>query len=986
MLRCALVAVLVSVVGLAGAQGTGSLATKGKRGQLPAATARTIDPAKLQAATARMSAALASGKKSIGATKASPALKAWANNRSKQLQVVSLNGVSATIDPVRGVVMMEPDGTKAKSLAYAKSGLAPEEMTRRFVASQKGFFKLEDATHELVLTDAAADGAGMTHLTFQQSHAGIPFWGRELRAHLGPGGELKSLNGYVEPTPAATIPTTPAITAAEAEANAKAALEAEGHKFELDPETAGRIGIEPVAPVLNYWQAADGAPVELVYIVELRPNLVDWYRIFVNATDGSVRERYLATAQDGPATARAVDQLGQTVTLNTYKIGSNYHLLDTSRPMFVSGQSSTQLLNNPKGAIVTWDLQNKDLTSSAKIFSVTSSNNTWNDKGSVSPHDFGGQAYEYFRTKHGRNSIDGNGGTIISLIHVTKDGKGLDNAYWNGSAMIYGDGNTAFFPLSRGLDVATHEMTHGVIQNTANLEYKNQSGALNESMADVFGILVDSDDYRVGENVVKPEVFTSGALRDLQDPHNGVTQGRNGWQPRTMAEFQNMDATQDNGGVHMNSGIPNFAAYKVIAALGREKAGQIYYKALAFYLGKQSNFLDARLALERSAKELFGDNSAEYLAVSKAFADVGILPSGGTDGGTTTPPPDSPVNDGTQQVVVVGSDAKIYLTDPQFASFSRLTDTTVNLDSGRPMAITPDGELLLFVDGTYSLRGYTDHETILSESQLIDGVLVGWNSVSISPSGRYVALTSNMQEKLIYLLDLTGNRSTIVPLYRPTTGQGELQDVVKYADAMTWLDDVFLAYDNRNVIQTPGGTTRDFWDITIVDTSTAFVSPQPTLSYYPLLSAQDGIQVANPTVSTRNSSVLAFDLVDEANAAYSVWGADLYSGNAKKIQDNGSSFGFPDYSVDDLSLVYASMDGTTPVIKGINVAADGITATSAPGIAVRNGKRVLWFAVGQQLPQRDQILKFLTEKDASSGFVDTNGDRVLDAGDVGIPQ
>src|SRR5436190_23391353 len=108
----------------------------------------------------------------------------------------------------------------------------------------------------------------------------------------------------------------------------------------------------------------------------------------------------------------------------------------------------------------------------------------------------------------------------------------MDNAYWNGKFMAYGNGNVYFKPLAGGLDVAAHEMTHGVISNSANLEYLGESGAINESMADIFGCMVDSSNWKIGESVVKAPYFPSGALRDLSDPHNTGTSSDYFWQPR----------------------------------------------------------------------------------------------------------------------------------------------------------------------------------------------------------------------------------------------------------------------------------------------------------------------------------------------------------------------------------------------------------------------------------------------------------------------
>ncbi|MCT4583869.1 MAG: M4 family metallopeptidase, partial [Peptostreptococcaceae bacterium] len=169
------------------------------------------------------------------------------------------------------------------------------------------------------------------------------------------------------------------------------------------------------------------------------------------------------------------------------------------------------------------------------------------------------------------------------------------------------------------LDIVAHEMTHGVTQYTANLKYENQSGALNESMSDVFGTLVEMEyqpekaDYLCGEDVWTPNT-PGDALRDLANPENYN-------QPAHMRDFVN--TSEDHGGVHTNSGIPNKAGYLVIDSVGKDKAAQIYYRALTTYLTSTSDFHDAKLALMQSAKDLYGTGS-EYNAVEDAFNAVGI--------------------------------------------------------------------------------------------------------------------------------------------------------------------------------------------------------------------------------------------------------------------------------------------------------------------------------------------------------------------------
>ncbi|MCL4158875.1 UNVERIFIED_CONTAM: hypothetical protein GTU68_019114, partial [Idotea baltica] len=240
---------------------------------------------------------------------------------------------------------------------------------------------------------------------------------------------------------------------------------------------------------------------------------------------------------------------------------------------------------------------------------------TWNPT-AVSAHHNASICYDFYRTKFNRNSLNGKGGNIISVINITdEDGRGMDNAYWNGEFMGYGNGASGFKPLAGALDVAGHEMTHGVIENTARLEYRNQSGALNESFADIFGALIDRDDWTLGE-----------ALRSLENPNQG---GQNdpGYQPKNMSQYAYLRDTpsEDNGGVHINSGIPNHAFYLFATgtSMNKDKAEAVYYHALNNYMTRTSQFVDLRLAVIQSAKDLYGEGQ-EAAAAAAAFDQVGI--------------------------------------------------------------------------------------------------------------------------------------------------------------------------------------------------------------------------------------------------------------------------------------------------------------------------------------------------------------------------
>ncbi|WP_258871159.1 M4 family metallopeptidase, partial [Halobacillus trueperi] len=188
-------------------------------------------------------------------------------------------------------------------------------------------------------------------------------------------------------------------------------------------------------------------------------------------------------------------------------------------------------------------------------------------------------------------------------------------------------------PLSAGLDVAAHEMAHGVTTNSAGLLYRFQSGALNEAFSDIFGALVDEEDWEIGEDIMAEDAIASGrtSLRSLSNPskypvgEDYVPYGDgNGMYPSHMDEYYDLPLELDNGGVHINSSIINHAAYITGEQIGKEKLGQIYYRALTVYLQPESDFSHARESLIQSAVDLYGENSEEAQATEDGFNQVGI--------------------------------------------------------------------------------------------------------------------------------------------------------------------------------------------------------------------------------------------------------------------------------------------------------------------------------------------------------------------------
>jgi Zn-dependent metalloprotease len=263
-----------------------------------------------------------------------------------------------------------------------------------------------------------------------------------------------------------------------------------------------------------------------------------------------------------------------------------------------------------------------------------------NDAAVDESYEASGDTYQFYDQVFGRRSVDGRGMRLDSTVHYREDpAEPFDNAFWNGEQMVYGDGDGQVFgPFTRSLDVIAHELTHGVTDFEAGLEYHNQSGALNESMSDVFGSMakqwkrqqtVTAADWLIGKELL---LIPGAALRSMKDPgqaYDNDVMGRDP-QPDRMSRFAHLADTRrgDWGGVHVNSGIPNRAFYLACANLGSpyswERAGKIWYAALTTRLGATSSFLDAATATITLANELFGPVDSQ--AVRAAWQEVEVLP------------------------------------------------------------------------------------------------------------------------------------------------------------------------------------------------------------------------------------------------------------------------------------------------------------------------------------------------------------------------
>ncbi len=837
---------------------------------------------------------------------------------------------------------------------------------RDFITSAEPSLGFKDEENEFVLLKSWTDELGMDHFKCQQVFKDIPVYGAEFIVH-GNQSIFNSLLGKTYPTPK-LVSTVPTLDRAQL---LNTVEEEFGPITTLNPDQEKLVGERYNATLVIYHLDQNKNNEHLAYHVSFYPDVIHRYELIIDAHSGEILKKYTGTCKlhcthtghvhaaesaypkkdelktslmDGPATANALDLNNVNRLINTWEVGLDYVLVDASRTMFNGAQSV--MPNEPVGVIWTVDGGNDSpQNSNFQIAHNVSSNNTWNNQQiAVSAHFNAGEAYEYFKSEFGRESINGMGGNIVSIINVTEpNGQGMDNAFWNGYAMFYGNGDFAFTsPLAKSLDVAAHEMSHGVIQATANLEYYGESGAINESYADIFGAMVDGDgsDWLIGEDVVNTGIFTGGALRNMQDPHNGQSTNNfnDGWQPKKVSEMYN--GQEDNAGVHWNSGIPNHAYYLFATEVGTHKAERVFYRALENYLTMSSQFVDLRIATEQAVQDLYGQ--AELNALQNAFDQVEIF--GGEGGNYQNDLEENPGND---YIVFTGQDKDRLglITDEATVAADPLTQ---NNPISRP-SVTDDGSVILYVADDKMIHAIViDWDNAMFEQQVVSSDPI-WRNVVISRDGRrFAALTEDFDNK-VWVYDFVVEGWNEFELFNPTTSSsGATTGDVLYADAMEFdHSGESLIYDALNEISGQSGQTIEYWDVGFLKVWNSEADIFSLGQINKLFSQlPENVSVGNPTFSHNSPYIVAFDVLD--NGEYGLIGYNIETGDAGLIYEN-SGLSYPSYSRLDDRVIF-----NAPWAQGIDLGivslqGDKITAVpNSEALFFEEGQIAVWFANGDR--------------------------------------
>lgn len=507
----------------------------------------------------------------------------------------------------------------------ARAG-TPAEAARAHLKAHQDTYKVPVADLKTLRTTKAG---GQSSVRFQQEHDGVPVFGAEYAVQTeaaGAGQQVTSATGTLYTD--LTVSTTPKVS----EATARQRM------FTLDRGLSGIQGAQTSTRGLSVLPNADGGRLAWHFVVTGAKHDGTPVRqeVYVDARVGGIALSYnnIDAADVSPAQGTGVRVDGSEVKLNVNKEpDGSYTLVDSTHATEAGGQ------------IRTYDAQRRDYNAVANgpVADDIPLSGSAGDRfdgvntssGAVDAHVNAAKVYAYYKDQIGRDGIDGKGGTIYSVVNVSANDQDYANAFWDGDKMVYGhmDG----VPLSVGLDVVGHEMTHGVTEHSAGLVYLNQSGALNEAISDYFGNAMETADKGIAmsdpESGLIGEYLCNGtkppadcALRDLND-------GRN-----AQKDYEPVTLDIDNGGVHYNSTIVGGALWDMRKHIDPQLADKIIYRSAQNYLTPLSGFTDMRNAVTLAAKSL-KVSKADLTAIGKAFDGHGIEAGweqkGGTHDGTT---------------------------------------------------------------------------------------------------------------------------------------------------------------------------------------------------------------------------------------------------------------------------------------------------------------------------------------------------------------
>ncbi len=513
-----------------------------------------------------------------------------------------------------------------------------------FLETHKQLFGISNVQAEFQQKALRRDIFGLHHLTLQQVYQGIPVLNRLVKVHSNATGQLSGVTSTY--FPGINISTSPAL----APEDAVTAIAVDGQKI---------VGHKTPKLVIYI----DGQTPKLAYSIDAAISPREAYQFIIDAQNGQILQQYALVQTGESVYGYGVDVLGDvTDSLHVYQ-GTDFYrnniqdVIDIWNNQYgyanytptAGNYNLVDFSDTTEGAIYT--LTSYDTTYyhvnfvQSVVDSFNSDSAQFSHQSGVSAHVYHRDVLDYYYSHFGRRSWDDNGERVVGIVDF---GHNYFNAFYNGytSTMNYGGavdaGTVVFRPFSGCLDIVAHEFTHGITGNTSHLIYQNQPGALNEHFSDAFGYFIEAayqngGDWYIGEDLTDYPTYLG--IRDMSNPPNENQPDRVGG-PYYVAPTDNPTSSNDYGGVHTNSGIPNKVLYLLVhgglhyginvtpfapnEADARQIASQLWYTWGTEYLSPRDNFSSAYRKMLMTCNDLFPGNTDYYRSIQDAWSSVGV--------------------------------------------------------------------------------------------------------------------------------------------------------------------------------------------------------------------------------------------------------------------------------------------------------------------------------------------------------------------------
>jgi Zn-dependent metalloprotease/Tol biopolymer transport system component len=805
---------------------------------------------------------------------------------------------------LKGYPLAEPDPT----LLGQPNG--DELMAKRFLQANRDVLLLSQPDDELRLNHRETDKLGRTVLRYSQFYRGLEVWPGEIGVHSDAAGAIDLVHTTTVPTPEG-LDVTPRVTAEQAMQRASASV-------------PGGLSGTATDPKLLIYAPLD-QPSKLAWKLELSFGLNQHWQMVVDAQTGS-NLKAVNMCMCANVSGSGVDLLGITRPLNVDQQGGLYYMRNLSKPMFnaATGVGSIQIAD-ARNATESQIFVDNRLAN--RFHNISTNPNSWTNADAVSAAYNFSEVHDYYLQTHSRSSYDGQGSSIIATVRIGGPG----NAFWHPvlKQMFFHNLEDRY---AASLDVIGHEFTHGVADSIGAkgiLEYHGQSGALNESFADIFGEMIEArannglPDWLLG-------TVLNRIVRNMSNPP-AIQAGGGITYPRKMSEFVSLPETEngDHGGVHINSSIINRAYYLIASGLsgsiGIPEAERTFYRCLTTKLLPQSQFIDARLGAVASAEELFGLGSRQALKVAEGFDAIELF-------GAPVNVPQSPTNlpavsapDSTMWVYYDFSISDYSLARYEAAKGDAANGTRIATFSKvtRP-SVTGGGSVVAYVTSGNSLALLST--TGGTPSLAANGLVFTMTFSPLADRAAFVLLSNGQPTNQIVLLDFVNNVTTTVELTTPVFDAAPIKNI-SAAGAMSFSpDNKFLAFTAKSTAVDPDGISFSAWSIYLLDLA--------TLEIKPLIPPNAELEILQPFFSRTSSRYLLFEV--QYSSDFYIYVADLEAGTLGYITNTFGKVARACFTGDDRAIVYSATDATAvsgASLYRLNLSADKLSAS---------GIRTLW--------------------------------------------